>query len=275
MTAELPYAKDRDIPLGIPGFRYADLYRPERLADLLAAFDQALAAADGELAKAYLAHRAHPEALPKAQASDLLIKVGPHVARFVARLFGAPANSPERAAEIEALSLLKKKVLQAADKRFKDTDPATMDAEALIGSRALLERKISAGEEPARRSWPSSSWSGTTPPTRHPGRLGSPSGRFHEVSRRLGPFRRPKTMDLRGLVELTIPGRPAPLVEGPEHHRRRRDGFGLTDPRMTSPAPPPRWTTILCHPRAGIPAPPAWRRRCGEEEPSGIPCGCP
>ena len=41
--------KSWDFDLGIPGFRYADLYEPERLKDLLEAFDKALQMADPAL----------------------------------------------------------------------------------------------------------------------------------------------------------------------------------------------------------------------------------
>ena len=41
---------ERDFPLGLPGFRYSDLYDPARLADLSAAFDRALQDADPDLA---------------------------------------------------------------------------------------------------------------------------------------------------------------------------------------------------------------------------------
>ncbi len=260
MTSSLPYAKDRDIPLGVDGFRYADLYRPERLAELLTLFEKGLAAADGELAKAYQAHRASPEALPKAQAADLLIKVGPHVSRFVARLFGSPANSPERAVEIEALSILKKKLVQSrAEKRFKDADLPGMDAEALDRQRrALIEKeRIPAGDEEVRTAKLAKlvlerndaaaldvldAWAFAFP---HAAATKSRAKSW--VS-----FRRPRTLDYEGgLVELVHPRSDlAMMVEGPEHHRRRRDGFGLTDPRMTSAETAAEVDyCILCHPR--------------------------
>jgi NADPH-dependent glutamate synthase beta subunit-like oxidoreductase/NAD(P)H-flavin reductase len=47
-------------------------------------------------------------------------------------------------------------------------------------------------------------------------------------------FRHPHTVDFEDLVPLRRPDPElANLTEGHEHHRRRRDGFGLTDARMT------------------------------------------
>ncbi len=262
MSTDLPYAKDRDIPLGISGFRYADLYRPERLAELLARFDAELTAADAELAKAYLAHRAAPGALPKPQASDLLIKVGPHVARFVARLFGAPANSPERAAEIEALSVLKKKLIQGrAEKRFKDPDLAGLDAEALDRERrALLEKeRIPAGDEEVRTAKLAKLLLERTDRDAAAGldRLEAWAFAFPRAAstrRRAlawASFRKPKALDFENLVQLHRPRPDLPnLVEGPEAHRRRRDGFVLTDPRMTAQEVAAEVDyCILCHTR--------------------------
>src|SRR5262245_61703974 len=80
-----------DWMLGIPGFTYADLHDPRRLADLGQAFDRSLAAADPELAGAFEAWRRAPDATAVIERSRLLVGVGAHLSDFIARLFGVEA----------------------------------------------------------------------------------------------------------------------------------------------------------------------------------------
>ncbi len=75
--------------LGVPGFVYADLHDDLRLADLTAAFDDELRAADPELSATYEAHRAGRNVLRGPAEGDFLVALAAHLSRFVARLFGA------------------------------------------------------------------------------------------------------------------------------------------------------------------------------------------
>src|SRR3954470_24636244 len=77
-----------DLQLGIPGFRFADLHDPFRLAELTFAFDQFLREADAPLFARYQAHRDGTARLRGPAESELLIELGGQVSRFVARLFG-------------------------------------------------------------------------------------------------------------------------------------------------------------------------------------------
>ena len=54
------------LSLNIPGFEYPDLYRPERLRELLDVFDCEVAAANPELFAAWDDYRNHPEKPRKA-----------------------------------------------------------------------------------------------------------------------------------------------------------------------------------------------------------------
>ena len=87
---------ERDFELGLPGFRYSDLYRPERLAALSVAFDGALLAADPALAAEVAVARKSPawptDAKAGAVRSELMIRLARHVDAFVARLFGVEAE---------------------------------------------------------------------------------------------------------------------------------------------------------------------------------------
>ena len=81
-------AGERDFPLGIPGFTFADLYDARRLADLLREFESDLGADDRSLYAAYDAYRRDPDSLAPVERSNLLIRIAERVGRFVGRLFG-------------------------------------------------------------------------------------------------------------------------------------------------------------------------------------------
>ena len=109
---------------GIPGFSYADLYRPERLGDLLRVFDEAVAGEDPVLSRDFGAYRAclgdgmTPEAI-----SDLLVRMAPHVGRFVARLFGVEGQREDQIRaireEMETIFVFRAEVVMKVEKKFK------------------------------------------------------------------------------------------------------------------------------------------------------------
>ena len=76
------------MPMGVDGFSYADLHAPARLRDLHAVFCQGVAAADPPLWTEWSAYAAAPDAQrPATEVSDLIVRMAPHVSRFVSRLF--------------------------------------------------------------------------------------------------------------------------------------------------------------------------------------------
>src|SRR5688572_13290767 len=76
------------MPLGVAGFTYADLYEPSRLRELYELFCQRVAADDADFWRQWDAYRAAPDGVPPIEQSDLLVRMAPHVSRFVTRLFG-------------------------------------------------------------------------------------------------------------------------------------------------------------------------------------------
>jgi NADPH-dependent glutamate synthase beta subunit-like oxidoreductase/NAD(P)H-flavin reductase len=76
------------LTLGIDGFAFTDLYRPEGLGRLHQRFLVALRAHDASLADQYAAYTADPSTLTGPKESSLLIAVAEQVSRFVATLFG-------------------------------------------------------------------------------------------------------------------------------------------------------------------------------------------
>ena len=78
--------------LGVPGYTFADLHEPERLASLHERFCEEVSAADPALWREWDAYRQAPDApWPPVTLSNLLIAMAPHVSRFVRRLFEVDA----------------------------------------------------------------------------------------------------------------------------------------------------------------------------------------
>ena len=137
--------RPRDFPLGIEGFRYGDLFRAERLEELLGAFDAGLRSADGDLFQAYADYRESQGAdLDDVAISELLVQLAPHLGAFVARLFGV---EDERQAVMErtrhdyaALFTYKRAVIDKAAAKFKSQNPDDWDLDKLDSDMELLKR---------------------------------------------------------------------------------------------------------------------------------------
>src|SRR6266478_2826344 len=71
----VPFRSERNFALGIPGFRYADLFDPAQLAALDVRFRADLAAAEPALAWRYEAYRSGTLVLSAPDESELLIAV--------------------------------------------------------------------------------------------------------------------------------------------------------------------------------------------------------
>ncbi|MCA1635338.1 MAG: FAD-dependent oxidoreductase [Acidobacteria bacterium] len=135
-------AADLDFALGIEGFSYGDLHRPERLGALAERFSEELKAADPALHSAlaeYTASRGNLVRGTKAE-SELLIAAAPHLSLFVARLFRVEAEREALAQEIRAQDPVfefEQFVQRRAVKSFPVERAAGVDREA---ADAALER---------------------------------------------------------------------------------------------------------------------------------------
>ena len=80
--------------LGVPGYTFADLHDPDRLASLYERFCEEVQASDPRLWAEWEDYRRTPDA-PRAPVtrSRLLLSMAPFVSRFVARLFQIGAES--------------------------------------------------------------------------------------------------------------------------------------------------------------------------------------
>lgn len=120
-----------DMPLGIEGFRYADIFSPARLRDLYDVFCTELRSGAPDVAASYEAYRDGQGAgMTPEQVSAVLLAVGPHVSAFVGRLWRVERDLARLAEEVKDRSPLwrfksdfaKKRVLKAdAGKAWKGT----------------------------------------------------------------------------------------------------------------------------------------------------------
>lgn len=269
-----------NFPLGIEGFRYADLNRVRRLMALDQVFQAELRSTDPALAQRYEASRTAYERGAGTEDSELLIDVARHLDAFVARLFHIAKEVEElngRTAEDRTVCEFKKRFLdrlvlktppppqEVADMHIADlefryrervaeiltrgewaSDPEREMAEVVL---QLLKRQASAktsadAEESARceqQLFDVAAWARA---------LG-----FHpELKQRrhqFVSFVHPEKLDFDNLVERHfIEAKLPTLFEGPPEQRRHRDGFGLTDERW-SPREALREMhyCIICHPR--------------------------
>ncbi|HYE37486.1 pyridine nucleotide-disulfide oxidoreductase [Methylocaldum sp.] len=145
-TAGDPFAR-RDFTLGIPGFSYRDLYDPMRLKELSEVFDRTLEAEDPEAYRTYnICRTDKDEKLPPAEMANALLRVAPHLGRFVARLFNVEeereAQRGAAAREFESVFTFKNTVVKRAAQKFTAEALATFNKEELAAAIEDLKRVV-------------------------------------------------------------------------------------------------------------------------------------
>jgi NADPH-dependent glutamate synthase beta subunit-like oxidoreductase/NAD(P)H-flavin reductase len=287
------------MPMGIAGFSYADLHRPERLRDLYDTFCDRVAAQEPELWATWDAYRQAPDA-PRSpiERSDLIVRMAPHVSRFVANLFhvdDAWAGIAASTLELDALfrfkvDFVRKRALPLAKGAVRvEANPADtraverltqsfphLDRERAIAAAGCVlldreaalreagsdvERDAVAADIDALKRWCAAA-------------LHTPAFREWVI------FRFPETLDYQNLVRVQRPRADLPeAMIGPDSHLRRRDGFALTDGRWT-----PREVVsevhycVICHERDKDSCSKGLHDKTGAvtTNPLGIPLpGCP
>jgi NADPH-dependent glutamate synthase beta subunit-like oxidoreductase/NAD(P)H-flavin reductase len=260
-----------DKVLGISGFTWADLHQPAPLARLHELFLDELAVRAPALAERFRAYRASQgRGLSPENVSDILVETAPLVAAFVARLFGVESA---RQAGLDAAThlaplfrmkdqLVKRRAWKRGDLAFS----ASVDDQA----RLLLARGFAVSTPDDERAVARAACelldleAELKKKEPRPGcaealrlALGGLFGDLYDAKlvaaclttletwlmmrrqelSRAGwlAFRQPQTVTYDNLVPLRRSATDPNACVGPEEHRRHRDGFGLTDRRM-SPA---------------------------------------
>jgi NADPH-dependent glutamate synthase beta subunit-like oxidoreductase/NAD(P)H-flavin reductase len=269
-----------NFPLGIEGFRYADLNRVRRLMALYQVFRETLHAADPALAERYdqaCDRYAHGEGQ---EDTELLLDVAKHLDHFIARLFHIEKevyNLNRRTTDDRSVYEFKKRFL---DRLVLKTPPAPQEVAAMNVADVEFRYRERVAEILTRGEWANDperemaevaltlldrqaavkSKGDDLESSRCTERLQdvlawAQALAFHpelkERRHQFASFVHPEKLDYDNLVprEYTDPALPT-LFEGPAEGRRHRDGFGLTDLRMA-----PREALremhycIICHPR--------------------------
>ncbi|HZT50324.1 MAG TPA: pyridine nucleotide-disulfide oxidoreductase, partial [Stellaceae bacterium] len=221
------------------GLAFEDLYRRDGLGRLDAAFVAHLAAADAALHDRLVTARRAPDGLDKKAESDLIIALAPHLEDFIADLFRIGREVRALAAAHDALAPLyavkrlfvqRRAVKGMTPEQAAALDPAALQAEleALIGG-PLTEESFAAAVD----RWMQDE-AANQPALAAAARYAAwatlaPEGQ--KKHRRGVLFKVPHRLDMTHLVPVETE-----LFEGvtmlklPPEHRRRREGFALTDP---------------------------------------------
>jgi len=300
----------RNPPLGVTGFHYGDLHDLDRLPDLLRAFDDDLKAQDAETWTALARYRQDHDRMEPTEVSAVLVRVAPWVSRFVGRLFGV-----ERALADLAVGVLSEEIVMRFRRDFvqrrlarrfgpagKEPCPplsgpdvswredlaglvAAADPEKALAEHVcrLLDREktLAAAGDAADAAALAGTRERIAEAELFVGALmgdarRGPSSRYHAWP----SLRLPMPVQHDRLVPVIRPKRElASLAMGPVEHRRRRDGFKLTDPRMTRrEALAEVHYCIYCHDRDKDSCSKGFARDEGgfRPNPLGIPLtGCP
>lgn len=139
-----------NFPLGILDFQYSDLYQPERLRQLTEIFYQEVATAAPQLWQAwqpYLAAQGELAGLSKKAESDLIVRMGAHLERFLAQLFHLKQDS-QRLVEMtdkeKLVMQLKRNFIARSMKKFTTAQVADLDYDALAKQVEAIQAASSA-----------------------------------------------------------------------------------------------------------------------------------
>lgn len=304
-----------DFALGIAGFTFADLYNPGRLHELHDSFWKFASESTPDIQTRF-ATLADP-ALPKPKSSEILIDVAALLGDFVARLFDI-RDSVDRLTQdtlsYEQIFQFKQDFLRTrVFKHFGKPPVDNAKFESLDREVANLVESIPAGKDPEIRL--AATVLALLPcekPDATPEQIAIAEKICHhrpeatlveKVQQALlaigewcvqvnatherqqsvkswVSFVRPESLDYENLVQIQRPDDNLPeSIVGPLEHRRMRDGFKLTDPRMSRKEYLREIDyCILCHPREKDSCSHGFKDKAGawQRNPLGIPlAGCP
>lgn len=122
--------------LGIPGYDYADLHKPEKLAELLGEFEQLVKKKDIALYTEYFEYRlCQGKGMSAVQISELLVRMAPLVGAFVARLFNVDESRIKQIDriqhEFDHVFVYRNEIVGKLAKQFKPENIASWDTQIL------------------------------------------------------------------------------------------------------------------------------------------------
>jgi len=117
----------QNLTLGIAGFSYPDLYDSARLKDLLDVFDASVGRDDSQLLGEFNNYRKNQGAgLSPEAISDLLVRMGPYVGQFVAKIFNVSeqhqAQGEKIKDEMDSIFVYKNEIVDKLAFVFKGED---------------------------------------------------------------------------------------------------------------------------------------------------------
>lgn len=151
---------DKDFPLGIKGYTYADLHQPLLLRDLHEKFTNSVQQHDQDLFTEFQAYKnCQGENMSPQIISDLLVRMASYVGEFVATLFQVEDAVATQAQiikeEIDSIFLYRTEVVSKLKSKFKNEDISNWDIAELQTKLVLLKTvafPIAANDPDAERS---------------------------------------------------------------------------------------------------------------------------
>ncbi|MDI1229611.1 MAG: pyridine nucleotide-disulfide oxidoreductase [Methylobacter sp.] len=135
--------EQNNLTLGIPGFNYPDLYDSARLKELLEVFDASVERHDSQLHNEFKAYRQNQGIdLSPETVSDLLVRMGPYVGQFVAKIFNVSEQHQAQSAtikdEIDSIFTYKNEIVDKLAFTFKGQDASDWAIPAILNRFDLL-----------------------------------------------------------------------------------------------------------------------------------------
>jgi NADPH-dependent glutamate synthase beta subunit-like oxidoreductase/NAD(P)H-flavin reductase len=255
------------IDLGVSGFAWADLFAPEKLAELARAFDDFFVARDAEAHRKFDAYRkSKGEGMTPEAQSDALLGAAPAFSAFIAKLFRIEDAVKNVRADVDSRKVLwsfrhefvKKRVLakDAGKSWTLGLDEAKRVMASVVAHEEDEELAVAKGtmalfdvDDVARKAkkhggahWTdelrarAEKFGGEESVARALSAiefvLASRRMDHHDSARRWPSMRQPHNLDYQNLVQLRRPDPKLPeLFVGPDEERRQRKSFKLTDKR--------------------------------------------
>jgi NADPH-dependent glutamate synthase beta subunit-like oxidoreductase/NAD(P)H-flavin reductase len=135
----------QEISFGIKGFTYPDLYDPLRLKVLAEYFFKEVETADPGLGRQYAEYR-NGNSILSVDESNLIVKLAPHLGRFIAQLFQIEQSTEADRKKVESAEPIfqfkKKFVSRNANKILKPETLTQLDVPKLDSQMRVLEEVI-------------------------------------------------------------------------------------------------------------------------------------